>query len=376
MKLRVQQARLAAALQQVQKAVSTRTTLPILSGIKFVATESALHLLATDLEIGIETWIPADTETDLVIESPGSIVLSAKYISELVRKLPDPWIDLQVEQPYTLRVRSGAVEYTLHGQDPEEFPRMPQLNAQERLTVQSDVFKDAIRQTIVAVATEDTRPVLTGISVSFDAESLTMVATDSHRLATRTLFLEVAEDRSRQQAVIPGKSMQELARLLPEDDSRIDIVFADHQMLVHAPHTHFYSRLLEGQYPDTSKIIPTTYKTRLHLNRSAFLGALERAHLIARDMQNHVVRLQVRPSEVEISTSSQDIGRVSEIIPVDAVEGEPLTIAFNAKYMLDAARAIDGEQVMIDFTGAMSPMILRPTDGQAYLHLVLPVRTV
>lgn len=376
MKLRVQQAQLAAALQQVQKAVSTRSTLPILSGIHFAAGETGLRLLATDLEIGIETWIPSEQQEILDIEEPGSIVLSAKYISELVRKLPDPWVDLTVESNFFATLRSGSVEFTLHGQDPEEFPKLPQLPPAASLTLQSDVLKEAIRQTIVAVATEDTRPVLTGICLTFDAESLTLVATDSHRLATRTIFLEVPDSGERRQAVVPGKSMQELFRLLPDDDRLIDLVFADHQMLVHAPQTRFYSRLLEGQYPDTSKIIPTQFKTRLYINRSAFLGALDRAHLIARDTQNHVVRLQIVGGQVEISTSSQEIGRVSETLPAERLEGEPLSIAFNAKYMMDAARSVDGDQLVIDFTGSMSPMILRPADDLPYLHLVLPVRTV
>ncbi|MDI3256703.1 MAG: DNA polymerase III subunit beta [Kyrpidia sp.] len=376
MKVRVQQQRLSAAIQQVQRAVATHSTLPILSGIKIVAAADVIHFTATDLEVAVETWIPADAGQSVSVDLPGTIVLPAKYMSEVVRKLPEPWVHLTVDQPYSARIESGSASFVLHGFDPEEFPRLPQVTGDQPFVLQSDALKTALRQTIVAAAVEETRPVLTGLCLSFDSDSVTFVATDSHRLAIRTLFLQGGPEASVHQAVVPGKSVQELIRLLPDDDSSVELVIADNTLLVQTPSVRFYSRLLEGQYPDTSKIIPTTYKTRIQINPDIFVGALERAQLIAREMQNQVVRAQLQQAQMELSTHSHDVGRLSEVVPVEQFTGDPFTIAFNAKYMLDAVRAFDGDRVTLDFTGAMSPMILRPIDGQEYLHLVLPVRTV
>ncbi|CAB3389181.1 DNA polymerase III subunit beta [Kyrpidia spormannii] len=376
MRIHIHQQRLGAALQQVQRAVSAHSTMPILGGIKLTADVDGLRLMATNHEIAVETYLAADSDETLSIEAPGSIVLPARYFVELVRKLPDPWVHLAVQQPYSVQITSAKAAFLLHGFDPEEFPRLPQITSDQPFLIYSDNLKDAIRQTVVAIAAEETRPVLTGLCMKFDSDSITFIGTDSHRLASRKLFLQGGPEGASETAVVPGKSVHELARLLPEDDTPVAMTIADNTLLVSSETTRFFTRLLEGQYPDTSKIIPTTFKTRIHIRRDPFASALERALLIAREMQNQVVRLQLQSDRIELSAHSHDVGRVSEQVPLDQFSGDALTIAFNGKYMLDAVRSFDGEQLTVDFTGTMSPMVLRPTDGQEYLHLVLPVRTV
>ena len=231
-----------------------------------------------------------------------------------------------------------------------------------------------IRQTAQAVSTEEIRPVLTGVVADLKDGQLKFVATDSHRLAQRLVSVEAPADLSFGNVIIPGKSLSELGRLLPDNDSLVDVVIADNQILFKFQHTQFYSRLIDGQYPDTSRIIPTSFKTKFGVSTKNLLDAVERAALIARDNDNNIVRLNMKKNLFEISSNSPDVGKVSEILHPSGFDGEELLIAFNAKYLIDALRVVDEEQITIEFTGSMSPFLIKQPDNPDYLHLILPVR--
>ncbi|GAA4724516.1 DNA polymerase III subunit beta [Brevibacillus fulvus] len=378
MQITVQRDKLANAVSHVSKAVSSRTTMPILTGIKLKADEEGLTLTASDSDISIEVQIPTEEadEWGVTVHRPGSIVLTARIFSEIVRKLPGTEIQMEVDDRLVTFIRSGQAEFTINGMNAEEFPQLPQLEEEKVLSVPSDLLKAMIRQSAFAVSTSEMRPILTGIMWSLDRGQLKFVATDSHRLASRTAVVECIEDLHFHNIVVPGKSCNELIKILDENQALVDIVVAENQILVKSKHILFYSRLLEGTYPDTSRIIPAGSKTEIVVNTKEFLQSIERASLLSREGKSNVVRLVTLPNgNLEITSNAPEIGKVTEIMTPKAMNGEELKISFNAKYMIDALRAIDSPEITASFSGAMSPFVIRPTDNEWMLHLILPVRT-
>lgn len=377
MKLIVDRSRLVIALQQVAKAVSTRTTIPILTGVKVVADERGVTLTGSDSDVAIQCTVPREEDDRVLVQlhQAGSVVIPASYFLDILRKLPDDTVEMEVSERFTVALRSGPSVFHLNGLDADDYPRLPQVEEGTGFAVPSDLLRSMIRQTVFAVSTSETRPILTGVHWTLEDGHLRFVATDSHRLATRTAQVE-ADASARFSVVVPGKSLQELAKTLEETREQVNVYVAKNQLMVKGKHILFYSRLLEGNYPDTSRIIPTASKTSLVVETKEFLAAIERAALIAKDGKNNVVKLWVRPEQtVELSSHSPEIGKVTEAVMARAVEGDELKIAFNAKYMMDALRAVDAPEVAIRFTGAMSPFVLKPTDHDWSLHLILPVRT-
>jgi DNA polymerase-3 subunit beta len=375
-KISIQRSQLLQAIQNVHKAVSSKSTIPVLSGIKMTADSTGIRLTATDLEIGIETHVPTHIEDEQIVQvmEEGAIVLSARFFGDIVRKLPGKVVELEVKQNYLTIIRSGKSEFNLHGLDHEEFPRLPQVSGNQVFSIQSDILKDMIRQTAFAVSAEEIRPMLTGVLFSLKDGVLKFVATDSHRLATRESVVVAPADLTFSNVIVPGKALGELGRLLADDDSLVDVVVAENQVLVKMRTTNFYTRLIDGQYPDISRIIPTTFKTGVTLNAKALYDAIERSSLIAKENQNKDVRFNIKSTHLEIASNSPDVGKVSEQIDEVNVNGDELLVAFNSKFMLDALRVIDSPEVLIEFTGSMSPFLIKIPDNPRYLHLVLPVR--
>lgn len=376
MKILIQRSQLLQAIQNVHKAVSSKSTIPVLSGIKMTADGTGVRMTATDLEIGIETFVPTHIEEEEIVQviEEGAIVLSARYFGDIVRKLPAKEVEIEVKQNYLTIIRAGKSEYNLHGLDHEEFPRLPQVSGNQVFSIQSDILKDMIRQTSFAISNEEIRPVLTGVMFSLKNGELRFVSTDSHRLASRESVVEAPEAMEFNNVIVPGKSLNELGRLLGDDDSLVDVVVAENQVLVKMANTQFYTRLIDGQYPDISRIIPTTFKTGLTVGTKDMYNAVERSALIAKENDNNTVRLNIKSNLLEITSNSPDVGKVSETIEEITVTGDELVIAFNAKYLIEALRVIDSPELLIEFTGSMSPFLIKLPDNPRYLHLVLPVR--
>ncbi|MDF2684532.1 MAG: polymerase subunit beta [Brevibacillus sp.] len=378
MHITVQRDKLSNAVSHVSKAVSSRTTIPILTGIKIKTDDEGLTLTASDSDISIEVQIPLEEagEWGVTIHKPGSIVLTARIFSEIVRKLPSNEIDIKVDERLVTQIRSGQAEFTINGMDASEYPQLPHLEEDKVFSVPCDLLKSMIRQTVFGVSTSEMRPILTGLMWSLEKGQLRFVATDSHRLASRTAMVECREDLSFHNVVVPGKSCNELVKILDDEQNPADIVVADNQILVKSRHILFYSRLLEGTYPDTTRIIPQGSKTEITVSTKEFLQSIERASLLSREGKSNVVKLVTLPDgSVEITSNAPEIGKVTDILMPKVMNGEELKISFNAKYMIDALRAIDSSEIKASFTGPMSPFVIRPTDHDWMLHLILPVRT-
>ncbi|WP_078556406.1 DNA polymerase III subunit beta [Bacillus alkalicellulosilyticus] len=374
----IQRDRFVHSVQHVTKAVSSRTTIPILTGIKIVATHEGVTLTGSDSDISIECFIPAeeDGKEFVKIVEAGSIVLQAKFFSEIVKKLPEDQVEIVVQDQFATTLRSGSSIFNLIGLDPEEYPRLPQVEEHNIIRLPQDLFKNIIRQTVFAVSTQETRPVLTGVNFSIENSELICTATDSHRLALRKVNVETNQDVSFENIVIPGKSLNELSKILEENDKLIDIIVTESQILFKLDNLLFFSRLLDGKYPVTKNMIPTHSKTDFVIKTRPFLQTLERALLLSREGKNNVVNLKTLDNGIiEITSITPEVGKVTEKVQSTDANGEDLRISFNGKNVIDALKVIDSDEIKIIFTGAMSPFVIQPTDHDNALHLFSPVRT-
>lgn len=362
-------------LNDTLKAISPRATLPILTGIKIDATNEGIVLTGSDSEISIEITIPNQVDGQEIINvvEPGSVVLPGRFFVDIIKKLPGKEVKLSTNEQFQTLITSAHSEFNLSGLDPDQYPLLPQVSSDDALQLPVKVLKNIIVQTNFAVSTSETRPVLTGVNWLIQQNELLCTATDSHRLAVRKLKLE--EEIEDKNVIIPGKALAELNKIMTDSEDHIDIFFASNQVLFRVGNVNFISRLLEGHYPDTSRLFPENYEIKLGLNNSDFYHAIDRASLLAREGGNNVIKLSTGDTQIELSSTSPEIGTVKEEVTANDVEGGNLKISFNSKYMMDALKAIDNEEVEVEFFGTMKPFILKPKDDDTVTQLILPIRT-
>jgi DNA polymerase-3 subunit beta len=366
------------SIQHVSKAISSRTAIPILTGIKIDVQPNGVTLTASDTEISIQSFIPPEKDGTATVEviTPGSVVLPAKFFTEIIKKLPSRDVTIEVKENFLTWIRSGSAEIQIVGLDPEEYPLLPQLEENEVLNVSSDLLKAMIRQTTFAVSTSETSPILTGVLWNFSQDRLKLIACDRLRMASRESHIDSNNSLNFQNIVIAGKSLNELNKLLPDQNMMVDIVVANNQVLFKMDTILFYTRMLDGTYPDTSKLIPQSFQTELTIDTRKLADAIDRAYLLSREEKTNIVKMTLKDENtVEISSSSSELGKVKEEIDAHTLSGELLSISFNSKYMLDALKVIDSDYIQICFRGAMQPIIMKPEDHSNMLHLIMPYRT-
>ncbi len=366
MKVNCSKDSLLTGVNTVLKAVSNKNTMPVLQGILIKAENQNLIFEATDLEMGIRCMVPAH------IESEGVTVLPARIFSDLVRKLPDANIELELQNDI-LNIRYFESSLSLRGFDPDEFPLLPDLIGEETFALPVDIFKNMIKQTIFACSTEESRPVFTGCLLQIEESNLRLIATDTHRLSFS--FSEISNPENYVfQGIIPAKTLNEIHRLLRDDEENLTIRFNEAQILFQFGSVELLSRLIEGQFPNYKQVIPQSCQTKVFLSTKLFQDSVERASLLARD-GNHpnIIKLLVESDRLSIDQASE-LGEISEIMSIKK-EGNDLKIAFNSKYLLDVLKVIDSEEIILEMSGSFSPGIIRPIDDPNYLYLALPVRT-
>lgn len=365
-------------LNNVLRAISSKTTIPILTGLKMVVTDHSVILTGSDADITIESTLDASNSSyGLSIEEPGAIVLPARFFNEVIKKLPDKQATIEVFNGLQVRITSGTAEFTINGQDANNYPHLPEVESENTVELASDMLREVIDQTRIAVSKQESRPILTGIHVTLNNGILTAVATDSHRLAQRKVELPETADRDFD-IVLPGASMTELAKMIADEKDGVKMQITENQALFIFGNTHFYSRLLEGNYPETSRLIPESSDTRLEITASDLLASIERASLLSHESRNNVVKLSVNPENkiATVSGTSADVGNVEEEINADQIVGNPLEISFNPDYMRDALKSFGQTKILISFTTALRPFTLVPTEEKAnFVQLITPVRT-
>lgn len=365
-------------LNDVSRAITSKSTIPILSGLKLVLTDTGLTMTGSDADISIEATIDANREdNDLQVEAPGSIVLPARFFTEIVKRLPEKTMTVDVQDNFQTLITSGPAEFTINGLDANNYPRLPDVPAGAHLTIPASVLRQLITQTVMAVSTQETRPILTGVHLTVGNGQLTAVATDSHRLAQRTLDLPAVGDAS-YDVIIPGRSLTELSRMLTDDIDQVEIRFTENQVLFLVGTTAFYSRLLEGNYPDTTRLIPTSNTTLVEFNAPTLLAAIQRASLLSHESANNVVRLTLDTAQqtVTIFGNSPEVGNVEEELTFAKLTGDNLEISFNPDYMKDALQSFGQTTINVAFTAPLRPFTLVPTeDSDHFIQLITPVRT-
>ncbi|WP_424475640.1 DNA polymerase III subunit beta [Oceanobacillus kimchii] len=377
MRFTIQRDKLINGVSNVMKAISARTVIPILTGMKIEVKNHGVTLTGSDSDISIEYYIPTEEEGIIHVENieEGTIILQAKYFPDIVRKLPESTVDIVVDDQLNVRITSGKAEFNLNGQSAEEYPQLPKVQTENSFELPIDLLKSMIKQTVFAVSTMETRPILTGVNMKLVDKLLSFTATDSHRLARREIPVSNAPMEV-SQIVVPGKSLNELNKILADSEETVEISVTNNQILFRTKHLNFLSRLLDGNYPETSRLIPEQSKTKIQVKTKELLGTIDRASLLAKEERNNVVKFNAPGnSMIEISSNSPEVGNVVEEITADQMEGEEVKISFSSKYMIDALKAIEYDEVQIEFTGAMRPFIIRPVGDDSILQLILPVRT-
>ncbi len=375
MKVSCLQENLQRALAQVSRAVATKTALPVLGNVLLATEDGRLRIAATNLEIGITTWIGAS------IDEPGRITVDARLLSEFVNTLPNAPVSLTVEEPRaTLQVQCGRDKAGINGIDADDFPVIPRLEGDAYAAeVDPQALREMIAQVEFAAATDESRPVLAGVLARFEGETLTLAAADGFRLAVRhgELAAPVAE---RLDIIVPARAMRELARILGDhtDPVRLAITPTQSQLLVRVGETEFLSRLIDGTFPDFKQIIPRDFNTRLELGRDAFLNAVRRASYFARD-NNDVVRLEVHageeefmPGNIEVSANAAERGNSQSFVDA-SVTGPETQIAFNARYLADVLTVLKNGQVLVGMNGTNQAGVVRAVGTEDYTHVIMPM---
>ena len=364
------------ALNTTKRAISSKNAIPILSTIKIDVTPEGVALSGSNGQISIENFISIkDENAGLLVTSPGSILLEATFFINVVSSLPDVTLDFkEIEQKQVL-LTSGKSEITLKGKDADQYPRIQEIAASNPLVLETKLLKQLINETAFAASVQESRPILTGVHfVLSDNKELKTVATDSHRMSQKVITLEKNGDNF--DVVIPSRSLREFTSVFSDDIETVEVFFANNQILFRSEHISFYTRLLEGNYPDTDRLIPTEFNTEATFNVANLRFAMERARLLSNATQNGTVKLEFKNGVVSSHVHSPEVGRVNEEIDTSAVSGEDLSISFNPTYLIAALQALDSDQVVIRFISSVRPVTLVPEGNeQGFIQLITPVRT-
>ena len=366
------QENLAKGLSVVGRAVATRSTLPVLSNVMLSTDNGRLKLSATDLEIGINCWIGAK------VEEEGAITVPARSFIDLVNSLPSERIDMElVVRTQTLNLKCARYEANLKGIDAQEFPLIPALEEGDgQITLEAAAFRRMIEQVVLAAATDESRPILTGVLAKFERDKLTLAAADGFRLSVRTAELPAEIEPA--SVIIPARALAELARIsTDEEDVTLAITPTRKQVLFHAPNVDLVSQLIEGNFPDYQQIIPKSCTTRTVLNTNSLLRACKTANIFARDAAN-IARLQIvpggelAPGHLTIAATSAELG--DNVGEIDAsIEGDAVEIAFNVKYLIDVLSVMDSAQVVLETTTSSSPGVIKPVGDVDFVHVIMPM---
>ncbi len=362
MKIKIDQRNLSKHINIAQKGISARTTLQILDGILVEARKDRLKLTATDLEVSIETYL------DCEVEIEGSIVINSRLFGDIVKKLPNSDIYIEVVDN-NVNIKCENSEFNIVGGLANEYPALPILLEQDSFEIQNDLFKNAIRQTVFATIQDETRPALSGVLFEIENNKISFVALDGYRLALRQIPMDSKEHVK---IIVPARILIEINKILDESDDNLKIAMAPGHVMFSLEDTVIYSRLLEGQFLNYKEIIRKDHKTTLTVNKRELQYSLERASLLAKEEKANLVKLTIKDGEMAINSNSE-IGDVNETIQTEIV-GEDLNIAFNSRYILDGIKIIDSEEIELKFMGSLNPCIINPVDDENYTYLVLPVR--
>lgn len=363
------------AILDVSKAVSTKTLLPVLSGIKIVVNSDHLILSGSNSEIAIERFIPLILNNINVLEviKTGSVVVSAKHLSEIVKKLPSD-IHIKMQEKQLVTIQSEEIIIRLNGFSSEQYPTLPYIDLSKHISIPSNKLLEIMEQTMFAVSNNMSRPVLTGVNITLSENQLSFVATNSQRLTSRKYSLVSDFEGS---FIISETSLRELSKLIKNEVHMITIYFSDKYIVFKSDYLTLISSLIEGSYPNTSGLFPKDALTVITLNTKQFLQGIDRACLFANEWRNNNVHLEIASeNKIKISSYFSEIGLIEETQPIEEITGETgPNISLDASFLMDALKAIKEEEIRLSYSGSMGPILIEPINNPSYIQLISQVRT-
>lgn len=348
----------------VSRAASARTSLPILEHLLMAAEDDRLRITATDLEIGLECYVEAK-----VVE-PGSMTVPAKIIAELLGSLPEADVAIAIDNDYNVSIKCAASDFSLKSLPPEEFPKLPDVVGETSFTVDRDVLMAGVKKTAFAVGADESRAILTGILMQVGESGIKLVSTDTHRLCV--LDVPLIESHGATNAIVPGRALNELARVIPEEQGAVSVGISASQIKFTVDDIVLVSRLIDGKFPDFKKVIPAEHTKTLIIPTQQLEQSLRRASIVVRDNANRIV-MQADNDILIITAESGSVGSAHEEIEI-VKQGEDTKMAFSARYLLDVLGVIETEVVEMELSGEINPALIRPQGQYDYLYVVMPMQ--
>ncbi len=356
------------AINSVVRGVASKTTMPILEGIFIQTNDNEIKLTTYDLEIGIEYIIECE------IKEHGSTVVNAIMFSEIIRKLPDTEIEITVNENNLLEIECEGSHYKLATMNPNEFPELPKIEVENSIEIEQNTLKTMIRKTIFAVSTEESRPIFTGCLMEVENNKLNLVAVDGFRLALRRVYLNKKTNDFT--AVIPGKTLNEVNKILLDSFDTVKIGISKNQALFEMDNCKVVTRILDGEFLNYKNVIPTSWETRIKVNKANLQDCFERISLISSSSiekeKKYPVKVQVDIGKVTISCTNQTGDAKEELFLT--TEGKNLEVGFNPKYFLDSLKVIEDEEVYVEFGSNISPCLVKSIENNDYVYMILPIR--
>jgi DNA polymerase-3 subunit beta len=370
MKLLIEKNILLESLTNVMRAISPRNIIPILNGVLFDLTREGLYLTASDSDLIIRNFIPKDKIKK--IETTGKIIIQSKYLLDIIRKMPSEDINIEVLDGLKIIISTDSTVYNLNCLDTEDYPAINLEEVKKPVVINSNIIKKLINQTLFAVSTQESRPLLTGLNLKINGNILECVATDSYRLAKKTIILD--SDYDNFNVVIPGKNLNELDKLLT-DEANVEIHLFNNKILFKYENYIFQSSLLNGTYPNTSNLIPNEFEIILSTSLNEYFGAIDRAALLTQNKDKNIIKMETKESNLVISSFASEIGKSEESIMINKNTEKDISISFSAKYMLDALKTFDEEDLLILLNSDSKPIVLKSTKDESLIQLILPIKT-
>lgn len=372
MKIKIKKDLLLENLNKVSKAISTKNLVPALAGIKFDLSSEGLTLTASDNDITIQSFIKNDD--NMTIEEEGSIIIQGRYILDIVRKLPDNMINLEVFDELKVIISTENSEYNLNGINKSEYPNINLEENRNPILINSQVFKELVNQTAFAASNDESRPPLTGLNFKIVGDILECNCTDSYRLARKVLKLAKSIEND-YNIVIPSKNIVEFSRLLTDDDKDIELHIFNNKILFKYDNILFQSRLINGNFPNTANLLPKESFLKLTVNVDNLYDVIDRVSILTSDKEKNVVTLETSGNTLTMKSSSAEIGRVEENMQIKKDKEEDINISFSARYVMEALKVLDEKECEISFVGEVNPIIFKGLGNDDLIQLVLPIRT-
>ena len=372
MKFKIKRELLLESLNKVSKAISTKNLIPVLAGIRFDLKKTKLTLTASDNDITIQTSI--NSSDDFIIDKEGSIIIQGKYILDIVRKLPDEFIDIEVIDDLKILISTENSEYNLNGISEKEYPNISLEESKNKVIVESSTLIDIVNQTAFATSNEENKPILTGINFNIVGDILECNSTDSYRLARKVIKLE-EESSETYNIVIPSRNIIEFSKIISNCEDKVEINIFSNKVLFKVNNLLFQSRLINGTFPNTSNLLPKEEMLTISTSLSAFYDVIDRVSILTSDKEKNIVTLETKDDYLILRSSSSEIGKVEEKMPISKNNKENIKISFSAKYMMEALKSFSTESVDIHFIGEIKPILIKSNEDETLTQLVLPIRT-